>query len=161
MVFSANVKQRLNDHMVIADVGVAGSVITHNSLIDCGEVTIITNSDDVITFAHPSRCEVVRWVDGDTLVGNVTLGPVLSIVGCVVRLHGVNCPELSGGRNRKGVAALNYVKEKWPAGCLLDVNGAPKRLDLYKRAVLELWYNGRNIAEDIIMAGHGVRCFYQ
>lgn len=98
--------------------------------------------------------QVLRVVDGDTLVLRVDLGWHVSIVGHV-RLRGVNCPELD---TASGSEAADYVRGLLgdPSVTVATHKPAPGRSFARYLADVRL-PDGSDLADLIVAAGHGAR----
>lgn len=57
------------------------------------------------------KAELIRVIDGDTLVADVDLGFYIR-QEMILRLRGVNTPELKGKEHQKAVEAKNFVEEQ-------------------------------------------------
>ena len=58
------------------------------------------------------RCELVRVIDGDTVVLDIDLGLHIWQRGVKIRLAGINAPEVRGDERAFGLASAEALKEK-------------------------------------------------
>lgn len=84
------------------------------------------------------RAEVVRVIDGDTIVMSIDVGFDISIVK-KIRLLGVNTPEIRGESRTEGLKAKKLV-EKWLEGEELTIRTA--KADSFGRYLAEITRNG-------------------
>ena len=99
------------------------------------------------------KAQVVRVIDGDTVVLNIDLGfKIYHVMSC--RLAGVNAPELNSKDEAVKLAAVaskEYLMSLLPVGEWVEI--VSRKLDKYGRAVV--WIDGVNNA--MISEGHAVR----
>lgn len=106
--------------------------------------------------AYRYKAVCARVVDGDTVQLDIDLGFHVS-TGQMIRLHGVNAPEM---RTPEGKAARAYMVQ------LLTPEGLPPAelvIESYRnemsfaRWVADLWIGEWSVAETLISAGHATR----
>lgn len=85
---------------------------------------------------------VARVIDGDTLWVNLPSGPIR------VRLSGIDAPEQRQPGGKESSAALAHLVLN------RHVEIEPVRQDRYERMVGRLYFNHRDIAAELIAAGH-------
>ena len=101
--------------------------------------------------------KVLRVVDGDTLVAEISLGFYASF-RATLRLVGINCPEMHGPDAEKGKAAKAYVEqtvEKHGPWMLARI----RKADSFGRWLAELEIPGTNgllVNTDLMTAGYAV-----
>lgn len=99
------------------------------------------------------RCQVLDWIDGDTLHVDADLGFSLHL-HFTVRVAGIDAPELHGETKAAGVAALNHARTIAPAGCFVIAQTA-KSGDKFGRWLAKVTLDdGRDFAAQMIAAGH-------
>lgn len=108
--------------------------------------------------AYTYRAKALTIHDGDTFTADVDLG-FGTHTWVRLRLHGVNCPELSA-QDGSGQRAKDFTVH------LLEPQGTPAPLVIrsfrdrmsFERWVADVWMEGddRSIADRIIEAGYGV-----
>lgn len=107
-------------------------------------------------WCHPAQ--VVRVIDGDTMVVRLDLGRYGGgdrvQVETTIRVAGLYCPEL---REPGGHEALNFAKVLIGLDDALVIQTRkPNPRDPYGRVVADIWLSdGSSFAEDMIEAGHG------
>ena len=101
--------------------------------------------------------ELVRVVDGDTVEMRIDLGFEVT-VQTMIRLAGINAPEMRGEEKEKGILAKIYLEDLF----LLHPN--PKLVVLgkgkYGRWIADFVYGSKTFAEQMILAGHAVQVNY-
>ena len=99
------------------------------------------------------KAQVVRVIDGDTVILNIDLGfKIFHVMSC--RLAGVNAPELNAKDEAVKLAAVaskEYLMRLLPVGEYVTIKS--EKLDKYGRAVV--WFGGVNDA--MISEGHAVK----
>lgn len=107
---------------------------------------------------------VERVVDGDTIVLLIELERANTDFGFgiyetrlitrreVVRLYGVDTPELVGADRAWGLEAKRFVEEAMPPGTRVVAHTVKPR-DKYGRYLAAIWYGGRNLADDLVANG--------
>jgi endonuclease YncB( thermonuclease family) len=92
--------------------------------------------------------QVIRVVDGDTIVADVALGFGVTFSGCYLRLLGINAPE----RGTSGATeATQYI-----VGRLANAKKTTcksSRKDKYGRHVADVFVDGESISEALLKAG--------
>src|SRR5262245_66139186 len=99
---------------------------------------------------------MVRTIDGDSFVGQMDIWPGL-IATAHIRVLGVDTPEMKAPTMEAAQKARAYAQE-WlnrddflvAIGC-----GNEKAQDSFGRYLGQVTRGGRNLAEDVISAGHG------
>lgn len=95
--------------------------------------------------------EVIRVVDGDTIRAEIDLGIGLVLANESIRLHGIDAPEKSAGRD--GTIWLDHqigAKE-----ILVQIHGRDK----FGRLLGTIWFEGRNINKELVENGFAVPYF--
>lgn len=106
-------------------------------------------------YPGPYLAELVRVIDGDTLVLRVRLWPGLEYAG-PVRLAGVDTPELRGRQDcerHAARAARDFVAQRLAAARRVEVSGV--QLDKYGRPLARVWVDDDELASALIRNGHG------
>lgn len=103
------------------------------------------------------NCTIIRILDGDTVEANIDLGFSCHYVS-VVRLKGIDAPELSGDTKTAGLAAKNYLATLLSAGpTVVITTELRKDKDKYGRVLGTFYANGLNVNQAMIDAGHAVQ----
>ena len=105
----------------------------------------------------PYQAEVLRVVDGDTLVLDLDLGCRMHLVGLSVRLADLNAPELG---TPAGDSARGFVEGwvKTASRTLHVTTDKPDARDKFGRWLVRLTSaDGRCLNDDLIAASHAVR----
>jgi micrococcal nuclease len=99
---------------------------------------------------------VVRIVDADTLDLDVDLGHSVRIKERY-RLHRINAWEKRGEEREKGLAAIEYVKERTPEGAEIAIRTIKDKKGKYGRYLAEILYGedfSENLNDALVSAGH-------
>jgi endonuclease YncB( thermonuclease family) len=100
------------------------------------------------------KAEVIRIVDGDTIVLRIDLGFKLSYkVSC--RLHGINCPELrskSASERVAAKAAKDFTQGELAIGSTVLVYSV--ELDKYGRPLVDIFYGDKHLNEELVSNNH-------
>jgi micrococcal nuclease len=100
------------------------------------------------------QAEVIRIIDGDTIVLRIDLGFKLSWkVSC--RLHGINCPEVRSkdAKERKAAkAAKDFTASELPIGSIVLVYSV--ELDKYGRSLVDVFYGDKHLNEELVSNNH-------
>jgi len=96
------------------------------------------------------QAEVIRIIDGDTIVLNIDLGYHLSWkVSC--RLYGINCPELRSKDSQERIqakAAKDFTAQELPIGSTVLI--ASQELDKYGRPLVDIFYGDRHLNFELV-----------
>lgn len=111
--------------------------------------------------AYIRKAYVERVIDGDTVILDIDVGFRITTMQ-VVRLAGINAPEMVGEHKAAGVAAKGYLQELLPVGVEVTVKTykptAPN--DRYGRYVAYIMRNQIPINSAMVEAGHAVYAEY-
>ena len=100
------------------------------------------------------EAEVIRVIDGDTIVLRIDLGFKLSWkVSC--RLHGIDCPELRSKSASERVAAKvakDFTQGELAIGSTVLVYSI--ELDKYGRPLVDIFYGDKHLNEELVSNNH-------
>lgn len=100
------------------------------------------------------QAEVIRIIDGDTIVLRIDLGfKLFWKVSC--RLHGINCPELrskSASERIAAKAAKDFTASELPVGTMVLVYSV--ELDKYGRPLVDLFYEDKHLNVELVSNNH-------
>jgi micrococcal nuclease len=100
---------------------------------------------------------VIRVIDGDTLILDIDLGMRIHTQQ-VVRLLGVNTPEIVGESRAAGLAAKEWVELELARHDKLLIETHLDKNDKYGRLLATVWLSdNETLNEAIIADGHGVK----
>ena len=100
------------------------------------------------------QADVIRVIDGDTLLLDIDLGMRIHVTQ-IVRLLGVNAPEMTGEQRPAGIAAREWVSGQ--VDSTVRIKTHLDRNDKYGRLLVEVFLaDGTVLNQAIIAAGHGV-----
>ena len=100
------------------------------------------------------QAEVVRIIDGDTIVLKIDLGfKLFWKVSC--RLNGINCPELRSKDAQERIAAKaakDFTSSELPIGSIVLVYSV--ELDKYGRPLIDLFYSDKHLNVELVNNNH-------
>ena len=100
---------------------------------------------------------VVRVIDGDTFVASVDIWPGLTGTAHV-RVLGVDTPEMTGATKEAGEKARIFTSAWLDRGdVMLAVGCGIRAQDSFGRYLAVVSRNGKNLADELIAAGLGVK----
>lgn len=98
-----------------------------------------------------------RVIDGDTFIASADIWPGLS-ASIHVRVLGVDTPEMKGTTLEAAQKAKAFTAEWVTKGELMLAIGCGKpSLDSFGRSLAVVSRDGKNLADELIAAGHGVK----
>ena len=99
-----------------------------------------------------------RIIDGDTITIDIDCGFGIWKIDEVVRLYGINCPELP---SEAGIAAKDFV-QRWKAenGPVCIVQTVKDKREKYGRLLATIHAGLRCLNDDLVTNGHAVRKVY-
>lgn len=106
-------------------------------------------------YPGPYPAEVVRVIDGDTVVLRVRLWPGIEYAG-PVRLADVDTPELRARQDcerHAARAARDFVARRLAAARRVEVSGV--QIDKYGRPLARVWVDDEDLASALVRDGHG------
>ena len=105
------------------------------------------------------KAELIRWIDGDTLLVEVDLG-----FHCKreerVRLARIDAWELNSDSayRRRWAKSIRFKgRQICPEGEILKINTSKNpRQDMYARYIAEVFYKGKNLSDELLKLGRGI-----
>lgn len=104
------------------------------------------------------NAEVLRWIDGDTVVVNIDVGFGIILRNRSVRLYGIDAPESRTrdlSEKRRGLEAKAYCERTVPYGSKIQLK--TYKTGKYGRILGEVIHEGVNINQVLIEEGHAVK----
>ncbi len=101
------------------------------------------------------QAEVIKWVDGDTLVLEIDLGFHIKRIERI-RLARINTPEMRSEipfRRRKARHARMAGKKFCPNGSIVEINTFKIKIDMYARYIAEVTFEDKNLSDYLIEQG--------
>lgn len=104
------------------------------------------------------KANVMRVVDGDTVVLDIDLGLSVWQRDEHVRLLGINAPEMRRPTLERGRAAKAFLAEILPVGQEVIINTVKDKSDKYGRYLARIYVEGQSMTVNDLMLseGHGV-----
>lgn len=101
------------------------------------------------------RAQVVRVIDGDTVVMDIDLGLNTWLRRQHIRLAGINAPEIRGEERPQGLAAMVYLIDALQDVDTLTIRTVKDKAGKYGRYLAELFLpDGRSINQMMIKSGN-------
>jgi len=99
--------------------------------------------------------KVVSAYDADTIRVDFDLGLDVWVKKQIIRLHGINAPELRGAEKEAGYAARDFLREMI-LGKEVVIQTFKDKKGKYGRWIGEIWLNGVSVNKALVDAGHAV-----
>lgn len=110
--------------------------------------------------AYTYRAHVVRCVDGDTVVLDIDAGLYMTARKQVVRLAGIDTPEMRGPERPAGEIASEWLRSRIEDKDVIVQTIKDKRGDddrgKYGRWLARIWIDGRCVNDDLLAEGLAV-----
>jgi len=95
------------------------------------------------------KAKYLNNYDGDTIDFEIDLGFNIK-VKIRVRLARVDTPELRGNTYEEGIVAKNFVKKALENASVITVETFKDKKGKYGRYIAEVYYNGRNLSDELL-----------
>ncbi len=105
------------------------------------------------------RAELERVVDGDTVDMRVDCGFSIS-TGQRLRLYGINTPEVRGAEREAGLAAKEYVINRFSEAEEVVIRTIRDKKGKYGRYLAVIYLDGVDLNEELVQVGHAERKDY-
>ena len=99
------------------------------------------------------RAEVVRVIDGDTIVINLDLGLSIWSKNLTVRLYGINSPEIRGAERPEGLKSKEWLVKTLSTTPTIIVKTYKDKNDKYGRLLADIYIGDRYINDEIVEEG--------
>lgn len=108
--------------------------------------------------------ELIRVIDGDTIIANVQLGYNVLLTHQNIRLHGINAPEIYGTNKLIGLLSKQYLANLLK-GKTLKLEPFQRNYDKYGRILATIYYSINhtdliNCNEMMLNSNHASRAIY-
>lgn len=94
---------------------------------------------------------IVRVIDGDTVMVDISLGFNLWRHQEILRLAGINAPEVNTSAGR---AAAVFLRKLLPEGATVTVVTKKDKKEKYGRYLASISINGENVSSTLLSEGH-------
>ncbi len=104
------------------------------------------------------RAEVIRWVDGDTVIVEIDCGFYVKRTERI-RLARINTPEMNSkiARTVRAAKHARMIANKFcPVGSIVKIETYKNKQDMYARYIAEIWFTGVNCSDYLLEVGVGV-----
>ena len=102
------------------------------------------------------KAEVVRVVDGDTIVVDVDLGFYTYRVDEWIRFARIDAPETHSATREAGLASKAFLEGLLPVGQSIIVQTQRDKRDSFRRYIGEIWLGDVNLNDRMVGEGHAV-----
>jgi len=103
------------------------------------------------------KAKITKVTDGDTVHADINLGFGVVLSDVVLRLHGINAPELKGES-----AYLGQISKIHLSALVLDrdvmIKTFKDKKEKYGRLLVEIWIGEININESLVSEGFAKNC---
>ncbi len=111
---------------------------------------LVIEPDPEVSFTY--RAELVRVIDGDTVVLNIDLGFDTWMHEQTIRLYGIDTPEMTGEEREDGEKAKEWLQERL-YGSEIVLQSIQDKKGSFGRWLGILFTNGENVNDEIVAAG--------
>lgn len=106
--------------------------------------------------AYVYRAVVRSIYDGDTMRVDVDLGFGTWRMDQILRLAGIDTPEVRGIERDDGLRARAFVEDRIPPGSVVLIRTYRDRTGKYGRYIAEVWRDGISLGDELLRAGLAV-----
>lgn len=111
--------------------------------------------------SHTYDMKLNGVVDGDTVLADIELGLGVTLKNEVVRLYGIDAPEIKGGEKETGVKVKNFVEKTLESSKRITVKIDPQwGKEKYGRRLGVIYAQGVNLNESLIELKLARRIYY-
>lgn len=106
--------------------------------------------DSAVSYTY--KAELVRVIDGDTVVLNVDLGFETWLHNQTIRFYGLNTPEITGGEKPEGLKVKAWLEERL-YGQEITLQSIQDKKGSFGRWLGILFVDGQSINNELIAGG--------
>ena len=106
------------------------------------------------------RGKITRVIDGDTLELNIDLGLNVQLQKQILRLKGINAPEMRGESRESAIASRNYLSSLVLDKDVIIATYKSRNKDKYGRYLAEVWLldrGDRSVNQMLVDGGFAVK----
>lgn len=122
---------------------------SENPKVEEGFIWPEIEPDSVVSYTY--RAELVRVIDGDTVVLDIDLGFETWLRNQVVRLYGLNTPEIRGKEKPEGLEVKAWMEERL-YGREIVLQSIQDKKGSFGRWLGILFADGENVNEELLEA---------
>ena len=102
------------------------------------------------------RAVVNRIYDGDTITVDIDLGFGIVMKDQVIRLLGIDTPEIRGEERPQGIMSRSFVEQRIPVGTRIMIKTIKDKKEKYGRYLGTIFYGETlaNLNEELLASGH-------
>lgn len=108
------------------------------------------------------RAKVLKIIDGDTIHAEIDMGMDL-YQNKVLRLYGINTPEIQGAERENGLASKAYVEMALPIGKTVIIRTFKDKTEKYGRYLVNIYNDPKSIYltlnEELVKMGFATEYF--
>lgn len=109
--------------------------------------------DSAVSYTY--EAELVRVIDGDTVVLDIDLGFETWLRNQTIRLYGLNTPEITGEEKPEGLKVKAWMEERL-AGREIVLQSIQDKNDSFGRWLGIIFADGENVNEELLAQGVAV-----
>jgi len=98
------------------------------------------------------ECEIIRVIDGDTVEARIDLGFDTSRIE-ILRLYGLNAPEVTGIEKAEGLKSEAWIVEKLDSAEVIEIRTIKDKKGSFGRYLAILFVDGENLNQLMIDSG--------
>jgi len=99
--------------------------------------------------------KVVKIYDGDTITVDIDLGFGIVLRNQMLRLYGVDTPELRGEEKVLGYKVRDEVRKMIAKGYVITIKTIKDKKGKYGRWIVVVFIDGKNLNKHLIKSGYG------
>lgn len=104
------------------------------------------------SISYTYKAELVRVIDGDTIVLDIDLGFETWLRNQTIRLYGIDTPEITGQTKQEGLAVKEWVKERLQGGEVI-LQSIQDKKGKFGRWLGIVLVEGNNLNDELIATG--------
>ena len=106
--------------------------------------------DSIVSYTY--RAELVRVIDGDTVVLDIDLGFETWIRDQSIRLYGIDTPEITGEEKEEGLAVKSWLEERL-YGQEIVLQSIQDKKGKFGRWLGVLFIDGKSVNDELLSSG--------
>ena len=99
------------------------------------------------------EAKIIKVTDGDTVHADINLGFGVILKDTILRLHGINAPEMKGASSHLGQISKSRLEEL-VLGKEVTLKTFKDKKEKYGRLLAQIWLDELNVNEQLILEGY-------
>jgi micrococcal nuclease len=108
--------------------------------------------DIIIKFMYTYEAKITKVTDGDTVHADINLGFGVILRDTILRLYGINAPEMKGESASLGKASKDRL-ESLVLGKTVTLKTFKDKREKYGRLLAQIWLEGSSINDALVTEG--------